>query len=140
MLLIGPGKSAISAPRWSTKPKKIDIALVEHLAGIGMTDADICREIGVSENTLARHSKKIPELGEAIKKGRQAARCFVSNKLWELIERGHLGAIIWYEKTRGGMTDGVEIKLPRLVPETKQSLLLAFTSRPVKEGEDDGTD
>ena len=133
-LLIGPGKLVIDAPKRDTRPKTIDITHVEHLAAIGMTDADICRTIGVHENTLHRHEKKIPELGEAIKRGRTGARQLVSNKLWELIMGNHLGAIIWYEKTRLGMMDGsLEVKLPRLVPETKQSLLLAFTTQPAKE-------
>ncbi len=91
--------------------KKIELndSEVERLAGLGLTQGEIAIQLGISQDTLDRRKAENADIAEAIKKGQIAANEKVSNKLMTLIERGNLGAIIWYEKTRRGLSDRVEV-------------------------------
>jgi ABC-type molybdate transport system substrate-binding protein len=91
-----------------TKPKiEIDIQEVERLAGLGFTLEEISDHLGIHYTTLNRRRKEKEELQAAIKRGKTAAAAKVSSKLMDKVESGDLGAIIWYEKTRRGLTDRV---------------------------------
>jgi len=83
----------------------IDIAKVEELAGQGLTQAEICLVIGVSESTLLRRKIEMEVLTDAIKRGKARAASDVSNVLFGMAKGGDLGAIVWYEKTRRGLSD-----------------------------------
>lgn len=90
---------------------EIDIARVAELAGRGLSQAEICLIIGVSEDTLQRRKAESAEFAAAVKRGKAVAAETVSNKLFELAQKGDLGAIIWYEKTRCNRTDKVAHEL-----------------------------
>lgn len=65
--------------------------------------------MGISENTLLRRKADMEVLADAIKEGRAKAAVEVSNALYEkaTVDKD-LGAIIWYEKTRRGLSDRVQ--------------------------------
>lgn len=87
----------------------IDIDRVAELAGRGLTQAEICAVMGVSEDTLSRRKHDTAVFAEAIKAGRAKAAQDVANALYEkaTVEKD-LGAIIWYEKTRRGLSDRIQ--------------------------------
>lgn len=89
------------------KPKVIDMKLMEELAAEGLTEEQIAQSIGVSPDTLAER-KKNPEFLEVLHRGKAAACRVVSNKLMGLCKEGNLGAIIWWEKTRAGVSEPSE--------------------------------
>lgn len=85
----------------------IDIEQVAELAGRGLSQAEICLVLGISEKTLERRKVEMSVLADAIKRGRAVAADAVANKLYEMATKGDLGAIVWYEKTRCGRTDKI---------------------------------
>jgi hypothetical protein len=87
----------------------LDIEEIERLAGLGLTFAEICDCIGISERTLYSRKKTNSDVAEAIKRGRSKASQQVSNKLFELCMKGNLGAIVWYQKTRCGINEDKHI-------------------------------
>lgn len=87
------------------KKIEIDIAEAERLAGLGLTQEEIALSLGISERTLYENKAKSAEFAEAIKKGKAKTKRTVANRLFEKVEDGDLGAIIWFEKTRLGYSD-----------------------------------
>jgi hypothetical protein len=87
----------------------IDIDRVSELAGHGLTQAEICAVLGISEDTLGRRKQDTADFAEAIKAGKAKAAQEVSNALYtKATVDKDLGAIIWYEKTRRGLSDKVQ--------------------------------
>lgn len=86
----------------------IDIEQVAELAGRGLSQAEICLVLGISEKTLERRKIEMSVLADAIKRGRAVAADAVANKLYEMATGGDLGAIVWWEKTRRGLSDRVQ--------------------------------
>jgi predicted DNA-binding protein (UPF0251 family) len=89
-------------------PVEIDVAEVERLAGLGLTQEEIALSLGISERTLRTRKKDSAVFADAMKKGRTNAAKEVANALYQKAVGGDLGAIIWYEKTRRGLSDKVE--------------------------------
>ncbi len=88
------------------RPKiELDISRVEELAAQGLSQAEICLCIGISESTLYRRKTDMEVLTEAIKRGKAKAASEIANTLYRLARGGDLGAIVWYEKTRRGLSD-----------------------------------
>lgn len=89
-------------------PVEIDIAEVERLAGLGLTQEEIAESLGFSERTLRRRKGVLSVLSDAMKRGRATAAKEVANALFQKAIGGDLGAIVWWEKTRRGLSDKVE--------------------------------
>jgi transcriptional regulator with XRE-family HTH domain len=88
------------------RPKiEIDISRVEQLAAQGLTQAEICLCLGISENTLLRRKQELAVLADAIKSGKAKAASEISNALYQMAKAKDLGAIVWWEKTRRGLSD-----------------------------------
>lgn len=88
------------------KPKiAIDISKVEELAAQGLSQAEICLCLGISEDTLSRRKADTAAIADAIKSGKAKAASEISNTLYRMARGGDLGAIVWYEKTRRGLSD-----------------------------------
>jgi transcriptional regulator with XRE-family HTH domain len=89
------------------RPKiELDISRVEEYAAQGLTQAEICLCLGISENTLYRRKADMEVLADAIKRGKAKAASEVANVLYlKATKDKDLGAIIWYEKTRRGLSD-----------------------------------
>ncbi|WP_322758087.1 helix-turn-helix domain-containing protein [Synechococcus sp. CBW1107] len=81
---------------------------IEHFAGIGLTVSEIASLLRVSERTLYVWLHD-PEVNAAFRKGRTSSLAVAGRMLWERINAGDLGAIIWYEKTRGHRSDRVHV-------------------------------
>lgn len=91
----------------------------ENLAASGLTLEEIARAIGIGTATLYEKKNEYPEILEAIKNGKARANAIVHNALMILIQGvkvkdkngviytrpPDLGSIVWYEKSRRGMTD-----------------------------------
>lgn len=86
----------------------LDISRIEELAAQGLSQAEICRCLGISEDTLTRRKQDAADVAEAIKDGRAKAASEISNTLYRMAQGGDLGAIVWWEKTRRGLTDKVQ--------------------------------
>ena len=84
---------------------ELDLKQIEALAGRGLTQAEICDVVGISESTLYRSKRKMTDITDAIKRGRSQSHAVIANSLYELAKGGNLGAIVWYEKTRCGLTE-----------------------------------
>ncbi len=91
------------------KPRiELDILRIEELAAQGLSQAEICLVLGISEDTLTRRKQDTAVIADAIKSGRAKAASEISNTLYLMAKGGDLGAIVWYEKTRRGLTDKVQ--------------------------------
>lgn len=84
---------------------ELDISKIEEYAAQGLTQAEICLCLGIGESTLYRRKLDVEVLTEAIKRGKAKAASAISNVLYLKAMQGDTTAIIWYEKTRRGMTD-----------------------------------
>ncbi len=87
---------------------EIDISRVEAYAAQGLTQAEICLCLGISETTLYARKNESAVFEDAIKSGRAKAASAVADKLYQMAVSGDLGAIVWYEKTRRGLSDKVQ--------------------------------
>jgi hypothetical protein len=89
------------------RPKiEIDISRVEELAAQGLTQVEICLCLGISPKTLERRKVEMSVLTDAINRGKAKAASEVANVLYlKATKDRDLGAIIWYEKTRRGLSD-----------------------------------
>lgn len=88
------------------RPKiEIDISKVEEYAAQGLTREEIALCLGISETTLYNRRRESEVFDAAIKSGKAKAASEISNKLYQMAKKGDLGAIIWYEKTRRGLSD-----------------------------------
>jgi DNA-binding CsgD family transcriptional regulator len=92
------------------RPKvELDPDEIERYAASGLTNEEIAQAVGVGVDTLYRHKRESIVLGEAIKRGRLKSHVAVSNKLLDLCMAGNVTAIIWYEKSRRGLTDKINV-------------------------------
>lgn len=92
------------------RPKvEINLKEVERLSGLGLTQEEISLALGISESTLYNRKRESEVFTDAIKRGKAKASEVVSNKLMGLCKQGNLGAIIWYEKTRRGLSDRLNV-------------------------------
>jgi hypothetical protein len=83
---------------------ELDIAQIEDLAGSGLNEQEICDILGISLSTLTRRKKEIV-FQDAIRRGRSRSHAVVANALFEAAKAGQSWAVIWYEKTRCGLTE-----------------------------------
>jgi len=93
--------------KWIPSPE--ELARIEALAGSGMTQEDICLAIGVKKDAYYSRKQEIPEIAEAIKSGKAKANAVVHSALMALVKAGNLGAMVWWEKSRRGMTDRINL-------------------------------
>ena len=91
------------------KKIEIDIAEVERLAGLGLTQEEIALSLGISIRTLERRKDEMAVLTEAIKRGQTLANTEVANVLFDKAKAGDMTAVIWWEKTRAGRSDKVAV-------------------------------
>lgn len=106
---------------------ELDISRVEELAARGLSQAEICLVIGISEDTLSRRKADTAAIAEAIKGGRAKAASEIGNVLYRMAQGGDLGAIVWWEKTRRGLSDRVQQQINIDVSKLSDDELSAIT-------------
>ena len=84
---------------------EIDTLRVEEYAAQGLSQAEICLCLGISEDTLSRRKADSAAIADAIKRGKAKAVSEVADRLYLMAKGGDLGAIVWWEKTRRGLSD-----------------------------------
>lgn len=94
----------MSKSKWPLVQEKL--MLIEKWARDGLTEEQICKNLGVSVNAFNIYKKRYPELKESLKKGREIIITEIENAL---IKRA-LGYDIEEIKTSIRMIDGKETK------------------------------
>jgi transcriptional regulator with XRE-family HTH domain len=82
---------------------------VERLAEQGLTEEEIATALNVSTDTIGRRKRDSADFADAMKRGRAKGADKVSGALMEQCAKGNTAAIIWYEKTRRGLTEHTEL-------------------------------
>lgn len=102
------GKRKVGRPKIEVTEKMLD--QIKVLAGIGMKEVEICHAIGISEDTFQRRTKDTEAFREAYERGKAIIKAEVSKQLYNKIRNGDLGAIIWFEKSRYGYRDRMQVE------------------------------
>lgn len=79
---------------------QLDIAEVERLAGLGLTEHEIAASLGVNYTTLLDRKKTLSEFSEALKRGKIKAVTEVSNAMYNAAMDGNITAQIFFLKNR----------------------------------------
>ena len=104
--VVGPGKKD-GAPTKLT-PEKIN--QIELLAGIGLTLRQICMVVDISENTLHTNNRINRQLSAALERGKAKAQGTIGKALFKKAEAGDVNAIRWWEMTRAGRREKVDVE------------------------------
>lgn len=102
---------------------EIDTAEVARLAGLGLTQREICASLGISQDTLTRRKVDSADFADAMERGKSESAIEVSSALFEACKHKNVPAIIWYEKTRRGLTDKLQIDIVKQELEAALDLL-----------------
>lgn len=73
---------------------------LQRLAMHGLTQAEICEQIGVPVRTFRRWCTQDPRIKQAISVGAEAALASVENALFKKAQSGDLGAMCFFLKNR----------------------------------------
>lgn len=119
------------------EPTVFDVALVEKLAGLGLTLDQIAAALGWSPATLDRKLKE-PELAAAYGKGRALAAQSMASRLWDIAmsndEKGiptkqaTTAAIFWL-KAQAKWSERLTLELDNSEPENQIQIYLPDNSR-----------
>ena len=80
----------------------IDVAEVERLASLGMTQAQIARALGISTDTLERRKQEREDVQQALARGRATGEAEVAEALKKQALEGNVRAQIFYLRCRAG--------------------------------------
>lgn len=118
----------------------INLRKVERLGGLGLSERQICDALGISDETLRRRKIDSVDFVAALKRGKARACGNVANWLYEQCRQGNTTAQIWWEKTRSGFSDKVQISgdpdNPLLV--ATRDTIAGFAPRPMGDSEESG--
>lgn len=104
--------SKLGAPLKQEKSaKKVDLEKVEGLASRGLNKEQIALALGISKRTLFRYIENNPEIDEAYHAGKAKGHGKIANKLFELAEKGNLGAIVFYLKAACGWRENQNLEI-----------------------------
>ncbi|HID4990366.1 helix-turn-helix domain-containing protein [Staphylococcus aureus] len=106
--------------------EKLDIVnklgLVEGWKRDGLTDEQIARNLGVSKHTLIKWKKNIPDLLDAIKKGKEVSDYELENAL-------HKRAVGYYYEEETVTNKGEVVKIKKYEHANPTSLIFALKNR-----------
>ena len=89
-------------PEWNSSHVQDNI---EQWASLGLTDEQIAHHLGLCRQTLSEKKWDIPDIADAIKRGRSAGITEVADLLRQKAITGDTGAMIFYLKAKGGWSD-----------------------------------
>lgn len=81
------------------------IAMIEQMAGIGLSIERMAGVLGISERTF--HNHKNAKINAAIEKGKGKAAFIVGKSLFREAESGNVNAIKWWEATRENRSEKI---------------------------------
>ncbi len=91
--------------------KEIDLAQLEHLAKIGLTEEQIAASLGIARSTLERRKKDDETFRTTLKEGKAAGIRAVTNALFKgAVEDEKPASQIFFLKARAGWSDRVEVE------------------------------
>lgn len=129
------------------QPTEACFRLIETVAGLGLSKAEIAALTGVSYNTFHTREKENEDIRESMAFGEAAAGLKVANALLRRAEKGDMAAIRWYEMTRKGRSERTESKSDSTVtqyvvevPATQSEEAWEKAHSPAGLPSDDGTD
>lgn len=93
-----------TGPKAPHKVKNIDIEEVQKLAAMQCTTEEIAAFFDVSSDTIERNFAAI------IKKGRAKGRMSMKRQLFQKVQQGDLGALIWWGKQFAGMAEKTDTR------------------------------
>ena len=94
-----------TGPKTKHKTDKIDPLEVEKLAMMACTTEEIADFFDVSSDTIERNFAAL------LKKGRSRGRMSMKRALFQKVQAGDLGAMVWWGKNFAGMSDKMEQKI-----------------------------
>lgn len=86
-------------------PIEFDLAEIEELAGLGLTQEEIADSLGVSERTISNRLSDDANFAAAYKRGCARGKRHVANTLRTQSDSGNVAATIFYLKCRAGWKD-----------------------------------
>lgn len=86
-----------------------ELEAASRMAGYGLTNTAVAHCLGIAPRTFQDMMTRFPEIGARLEKGRAQAEQMVANALFTKAVAGDLGAICWWEKTRAGRHERMEI-------------------------------
>lgn len=106
-----------TGPKGKYKADKIDPVEVEKLAAMACTTEEIAHWFDVSNDTIERNFAAI------LKKGRSKGKMSMKRALFQKVQNGDLGAMVWWGKNFAGMSDKVETKVDDINVQQKAEVL-----------------
>lgn len=89
--------------------QKVDTpTILEAIKGTGGIISTISDRLHISRSTFYRYMKDIPEVAEALESEAEAMLDMAESSLFDLIDKGELGAICFYLKCKGKQRGYVE--------------------------------
>lgn len=84
------------------RKKEIDPTRLKELAGLGLTQKEMARCLGMSESTFYVRLEEQPELLEFMEQGKAEANAQVASAFFQKCLKGDMSAIkYWYQVNRG---------------------------------------
>lgn len=93
-------------PKGKHKADQIDLVQLEKLAAMQCTVGEIAAFFNICNDTIERNTVFM----EIIRRHREKGKITLKRVLFEKMQKGDLGAIIWWGKQFAGMSDKVEQK------------------------------
>lgn len=103
-----PGAKA-SVGRPAAKVDDDMIARVEDFAANGLKIEEMGPCLAMGSSTFFKLKAENVELQEAINRGKSRGASETAGELMKLVKAGNLSAIIWYEKTRCGRSERIDV-------------------------------
>lgn len=98
------------APKKSgPKPCEFDLAKVERLAGLGLTQEKIALALGCSKRTVSNRLSDNAEFAQAYMRGRASREVIVADKLADRCDEGDVSAIKFYLQCVAGWREKQDI-------------------------------
>lgn len=109
---------------------------IRRMAGYGLNQDQIARELDMSPSTFKARRKDQPDVQDLLDEGKATAAHEVGKTLFNKAKRGDTTAIIWFEKTRLGYSD--RMALVDAIPRGEFTRLMQAVSAVVEEHVTDG--
>lgn len=106
--------------------QKVEMSIdkVAELAGLGLTQRQIADYFGVDPSTLTRRQSEDKDFAQALKHGRARGMANVANAVFDSATKDkNPTAMIWYEKTRSGKSEKIDIRVTAALDQELDKML-----------------